>query len=66
MGANVVLRGTAGALVPLSGLDMYNVLGWGWANSLLGFIALVFAPMPWVFGLYGAKICNLKRSQVRL
>ena len=66
VGANAVLRGTAGALIPLSGLDMYNALGWGWGNSLLGFIALVFAPMPWVFGLYGAKIRNLERSQVRL
>lgn len=66
IGANAVLRGTAGALIPLSGLDMYNTLGWGWGNSLLGFIALVFAPMPWVFGFYGAKIRNLKRSQVRL
>lgn len=66
IGANAVLRGTAGALIPLSGLDMYNALGWGWGNSLLGFIALVFAPMPWVFGLYGAKIRNLKSSQVRL
>lgn len=66
IGANAVLRGTAGALIPLSGLDMYNALGWGWGNSLLGFIALVFAPMPWVFGLYGEKIRNLKRSQVRL
>lgn len=66
IGANAVLRGTAGALIPLSGLDMYSALGWGWGNSLLGFIALVFAPMPWVFGLYGAKIRNLKSSQVRL
>lgn len=66
IGANAVLRGTAGALIPLGGLDMYNALGWGWGNSLLGFIALVFAPMPWVFGLYGAKIRNLKSSQVRL
>ena len=66
IGANAVLRGTAGALIPLSGLDMYNALGWGWGNSLLGFIALVFAPMPWIFGLYGAKIRNLQGSQVRL
>ena len=66
IGANAVLRGTAGALIPLGGLDMYNALGWGWGNSLLGLIALVFAPMPWVFGLYGEKIRNLKRNQVRL
>lgn len=66
IGANAVLRGTAGALIPLGGLNMYDTLGWGWGNSLLAFIALAFAPMPWVFGLYGAKIRNLKRSQVRL
>ena len=66
IGANAVLRGTAGALIPLGGLDMYNALGWGWGNSLLGFIALVFAPLPWVFGLYGGKIRKLQRSQVKL
>ncbi|KAH6663798.1 major facilitator superfamily domain-containing protein [Halenospora varia] len=65
IGANAVLRGTAGALIPLAGLNMYDALGWGWGNSLLAFIALTFAPMPWVFGLYGAKIRNLKHSQVR-
>ena len=66
IGANAVLRGTAGALIPLAGLNMYDTLGWGWGNSLLAFIALAFAPMPWIFGLYGAKIRNLKRSQIRL
>lgn len=66
IGANAVLRGTAGALIPLAGLNMYNALGWGWGNSLLAFITLAFAPMPWVFGWYGAKIRNLKHSKVRL
>lgn len=66
IGANAVLRGIAGALIPLSGLKMYDALGWGWGNSLLAFIALVFAPMPWIFGLYGGKIRGWKRSQVKL
>ncbi|MCJ1265020.1 hypothetical protein MMC22_004895 [Lobaria immixta] len=66
IGANAVLRGTAGALIPLGGLEMYDALGWGWGNSLLAFIALVFAPMPWIFGLYGAKIRGWKSSQIRL
>ncbi|KAH8595870.1 major facilitator superfamily domain-containing protein [Bisporella sp. PMI_857] len=66
IGANAVLRGAAGALIPLAGLDMYNALGWGWGNSVLAFVALAFAPMPLVFSLYGAKIRNLKRSHVRL
>lgn len=66
IGANAVLRGNAGALIPLGGLDMYITLGWGWGNSLLAFIALGFAPMLWAFGLYGAKIRNLRRSRINL
>ena len=66
IGANAVLRGTAGALIPLGGLKMYDTLGWGWGNSLLAFIALAFAPLPWVFSLYGAKIRNWTHIQVEL
>lgn len=66
IGANAVLRGIAGALIPLGGLKMYDALGWGWGNSLLAFIALTFAPMPWIFGLYGARIRGWKGSQVNL
>ena len=60
IGANAVLRGTAGALLPLGGLNLYKALGWGWRNSLLGFIALTFAPVPLIFGISGAKIRNMK------
>ncbi|KAF7539189.1 hypothetical protein G7054_g2375 [Neopestalotiopsis clavispora] len=56
IGANAVLRGTAGAFLPLCGLGMYDKLGWGWGNSVLGFVALAFAPLPWIFGVYGARI----------
>ncbi|KAK8084470.1 major facilitator superfamily transporter [Apiospora hydei] len=53
VGANAVLRGLAGALIPLGGLGLYDALGWGWGNSLLGFVALVFAPVLWVLGARG-------------
>ncbi|KFY94343.1 hypothetical protein V500_03316 [Pseudogymnoascus sp. VKM F-4518 (FW-2643)] len=66
IGANALLRGTAGALIPLAGLRMYDGLGWGWGNSLLAFVALAFAPMPWVFGVYGARIRGWKGSKVTL
>jgi len=56
IGAMVVLRGTAGALLPLCGLKLYDSVGWGWGNSLLGFIALVLAPIPLFFGKYGARL----------
>jgi len=66
IGANAVLRGIAGALIPLCGLNLYHALGWGWGNTLLAFIALAFAPVPCVFGIHGAKIRKSRRFQVKL
>ncbi|AEO58214.1 hypothetical protein MYCTH_2118654 [Thermothelomyces thermophilus ATCC 42464] len=66
VGANTVLRGTVGALLPLSGLDLYHALGWGWGNSLLAFLALALAPVPLLFGRYGARIRKLGGSRVSL
>lgn len=54
--AITVLRSLAGALIPLGGLEMYNELGIGWGNSLLGFIALALVPVPSIFRFWGAKI----------
>ncbi|OHW97022.1 major facilitator superfamily transporter [Colletotrichum incanum] len=64
VGANAVFRGIAGALIPLSGLGLYETLGWGWGNSLLAFAALVFAPLPLVYGMYGAKIRSMPCNKV--
>lgn len=66
IGANAVLRGTAGALIPLSGLKLYDALEWGWGNSLLAFIALAFVPIPWIFGKYGARIRNFKGFELQV
>ncbi|KAK0105301.1 hypothetical protein ONS95_004316 [Cadophora gregata] len=66
IGANAVLRGTAGALIPLAGLTMYDGLGWGWGNSILGFAALTLAPLPWVLGIYGARVRSLRLIRVNL
>lgn len=54
--ANAVLRSLLGALLPLCGLQLYDALGLGWGNTLLGLIALVLAPVPWLFFLYGDRI----------
>jgi hypothetical protein len=54
--ANTVLRSIFGAVLPLSGLSMFDALGLGWGNSLLGFIALAFIPVPIFFRLYGERI----------
>lgn len=64
--ANAVLRSLLGALVPLGGLDLYDALGLGWGNSLLGFIALALAPIPALFAIYGEKIRTNPKSRIIL
>lgn len=54
--ALAVLRSLAGALLPLAGLEMYNALGLGWGNSLLGFLSAAMIPLPLLFYLYGARL----------
>ncbi|KAG9665996.1 MFS general substrate transporter, partial [Aureobasidium melanogenum] len=62
--ANTLLRSIVGGLLPLAGLDMYNTLGLGWGNSLIGFVALALLPIPVAFYFYGEKV--RKRFPVKL
>ena len=55
LAANTVLRSFFGTFLPLAGPQMYKTLGLGWGNSLLGFLALGFAPVPWFFYKYGEQ-----------
>ncbi|KAJ5727082.1 MFS transporter [Penicillium malachiteum] len=52
LAGNTVLRSLFTALLPLAGTDMYARLGLGWGNTLLGFIVLVFVPVPRLFFKY--------------
>ncbi|KAF7325322.1 putative transporter [Mycena venus] len=54
--ANAVLRSLLGALLPLAGLGLYDAIGLGWGNTLLGLIALVLAPVPWLLSVFGERI----------
>ncbi|EXL89969.1 hypothetical protein FOIG_16750 [Fusarium odoratissimum NRRL 54006] len=54
--AMTVLRSLAGAMLPLTGLSMYDDLGLGWENSILAFLALALVPVPVIFFLQGFKI----------
>jgi MFS family permease len=63
--AATVSRSLLGALLPLAGNPMYNALGIGWGTSLLGFISVLFIPMPFVFWKYGERIRNSRISQVK-
>ncbi|KAB8235352.1 MFS transporter [Aspergillus alliaceus] len=54
--AELALRCIFGAIVPLAGTPLYDTLGLGWGNSLLGFIALTFAPTSFYLLRYGESI----------
>ncbi|ORY17172.1 major facilitator superfamily domain-containing protein [Clohesyomyces aquaticus] len=64
--ASTATRSLIGALVPLAGRSMYEKLGLGWGNSLLGFMALAMCPLPWVFWKYGERIRTSPRFQMKL
>lgn len=56
MAASTVIRSLMGALIPLAGESMYASLGYGWGNSLLGFITLAMLPLPTLFYRYGERL----------
>ncbi|CAI7666820.1 unnamed protein product [Penicillium manginii] len=66
MAANTVFRSLAGCLLPLAGPKMYEKLGLGWGNSLLGFIALALCPLPVIFYVFGERIRTSKKFQINL
>ncbi|KUJ13413.1 MFS general substrate transporter [Mollisia scopiformis] len=59
IGAGSILMSLSGALVPLAGPSLYTSLGLGWGNSLLGFIAVVLTPLPFLV----LKLTKQNKSQ---
>lgn len=54
LAANGVVRNIGGGHLPLAGLTLYDDLGVGWGNSVLGFIQLgLVLPMTFVLVRYG-------------
>lgn len=55
--STTVLRSLAGFGFPLFAPAMYNALGYGWGNSLLGFVAIgIGIPAPFLLWFYGEKL----------
>lgn len=54
--ALTVTRSCLACVLPLAGPDMYRVLGVGWGNSLLGFVAFACIPVPAAIYKYGKHI----------
>lgn len=65
LAANTLIRSTVGAVLPLAGPKMYKSLGLGWGNTILGLIAMIFLPLPWVLYKHGQflrkkfNVCNV-------
>ncbi|KAM7203574.1 rade putative MSF transporter [Rhypophila sp. PSN 637] len=66
MAAITVSRSIFGATFPLFALQMYASLGWGWGNSLLGFIALAGCAIPPLFWFYGEGLRTNPKFQLKL
>jgi hypothetical protein len=49
-------RAIGGALLPLAARPMFMKLGINWACSLLAFLSLGMALMPWMFIKFGDRI----------
>ncbi len=56
LAANLLVRSPFGAFMDLAATPLYDKLGMGWGNSVLGFITLAFTPVPWLFYHYGKQL----------
>ncbi|EME45732.1 hypothetical protein DOTSEDRAFT_171312 [Dothistroma septosporum NZE10] len=55
-GAAMLSRYSFSAAFPLFSLQMYHVLGVGWATTLLALCTAVMAPIPWLFWRFGDRL----------
>ncbi|KAH9965340.1 MFS polyamine transporter [Russula dissimulans] len=54
--ATTMIRSAAAAAFPLFTTQMFDNLGIQWAGTLIGLIAALLAPIPFIFLKYGARI----------
>ncbi|KAI9929751.1 hypothetical protein ASPWEDRAFT_183808 [Aspergillus wentii DTO 134E9] len=52
----ILVRNVVGAGFPLFATQMYEKLDYEWASSLLGFLAILLVPIPFVFFHFGRAI----------
>ncbi|KAG8929742.1 hypothetical protein FRC02_005131 [Tulasnella sp. 418] len=61
LAANTVVRSAFGAGFPLFATQMYVKLNPRWASTLLGFIALLLGPIPFVLAKFGPRLRRSSR-----
>lgn len=59
--ANTVARSVFGATIPLAAPALYDRLGYGWGNTLLGFIGVAFVPFSLLLLFFGERIRTTER-----
>ncbi|KXL44167.1 hypothetical protein M433DRAFT_68591 [Acidomyces richmondensis BFW] len=64
LAANGLARYTMAAGFPLFTIQMYSSLGIDWATSLLGFVSVLFLPIPFIFFKYGPQIRRKSRYNI--
>lgn len=62
MAANTFLRCGMGAAFPIFGTAMFHNLGTQWAGTLLGCLALLLSPVPFVFFFWGPKLRAMSKN----
>ncbi|KAH6856338.1 efflux pump antibiotic resistance protein [Chaetomium sp. MPI-CAGE-AT-0009] len=61
LGANTFARSIFSGAFPLFSQKMYDSLGIHWGLSLLGFLALLVAPFPYIFYVFGPRLQEKSR-----
>ncbi|KAL1311840.1 hypothetical protein AAFC00_001915 [Neodothiora populina] len=59
--ANTILRSFFGAGFPLFATQMFHNLGVEWAGSLVGFLAIAFLPIPFLFYIFGERLRKMSK-----
>ncbi|KAH7014612.1 uncharacterized protein B0I36DRAFT_255865, partial [Microdochium trichocladiopsis] len=54
--SNTSLKSLAGTLLPLAGPQMYESLGLGWGNTVLGLICFIMLPLTFYFYKVGGRL----------
>lgn len=62
LAASTICRSAAGAGFPMFASQMYNTLNPQWASSLLGFLALIMVPVPFLLYKYGPKVRSMSKN----
>ncbi|GKT45690.1 MFS transporter prlG [Colletotrichum spaethianum] len=64
IGAFTVFRSVVAAFLPMAGPAMYDALGLGWGNSVLGFIAIALIPVPALIYKYGGRLRKWQKLEL--